>query len=147
MSDTTKKICGLLVEKFGNRGERAATLLQQWLSGQMPFAYPEIVAKHLDEQRLGLLFDCFWQVLPFGTGGRRGRVGYGANRLNPTTVAMTVQGHCQYLKRAFAGRKDISVVVANDVRVFKDIAGTYRFLGDHHPLIGVSSRSLSKLAC
>jgi phosphoglucomutase/phosphomannomutase len=147
MSDNTKKICGLLVDKYGNRGERAAGLLQQWLSGEMPFAFPEIVAKHLDEQHLGLLFDCFWQVLPFGTGGRRGRVGYGANRLNPTTVAMTVQGHCQYLKRAFAGRKDISVVVANDVRVFKDIAGTYRFLGDKHPLLGVSSRSLSKLAC
>src|SRR5262245_19091037 len=103
MSDAAlvKKICGLLGEKYGEPGKRAAELLQQWLSGSMPFAFPEIVARHLDERRIGLLFDCFWQVLPFGTGGRRGRVGYGANRLNPTTVAMTVQGHCQYLRRAF----------------------------------------------
>jgi len=64
MSDTKelKKICGLLREKYGTRGDRAAESLQQWLSGAMPFAYPEIVARHLDEQRLGLLFDCFWQV-------------------------------------------------------------------------------------
>jgi phosphoglucomutase/phosphomannomutase len=38
-------------------------------------------------------------------------------------------------------------VVANDVRVFRDVAGTYAFLGDNHPLLGVSSRSLAKLAC
>src|SRR4051812_22667896 len=95
-----EKISTLLTEKYGERGERAGEFLRQWLSGEMPFAYPEIATKCLDEKRLGLLFDSFWQVLPFGTGGRRGRVGYGANRLNPTTVAMTIQGHCQYLRRA-----------------------------------------------
>jgi phosphoglucomutase/phosphomannomutase len=149
MSNSTEvvKVSELLSRKYGSRGERAVELLEQWLSGNMPFAYPEIIVKHLSEQRIDLLFDCFWQVLPFGTGGRRGRVGYGANRLNPTTVAMTIQGHCQYLKRAFGERKNLSVVVANDVRVFKDIAGVYRFLGNDHPLLGVSSRSLAKLAC
>ncbi len=148
MSESTehKKICGLLSQKYAKPGEAAAERLQQWLSGAMPFAHPEMIAKHLDEQRVGLLFDCFWQVLPFGTGGRRGRVGYGANRLNHTTVAMTVQGHCQYLRRVYPDRKDLSVVVANDVRVFRDIAGVYGFLGKDHPLLGVSSRSLSKLA-
>src|ERR1039457_181442 len=103
---STERICELLSRKYGSRGERAAEYLKQWLSGDMPFAYPEWVAKHLDEQRVDFLFDCFWQVLPFGTGGRRGRVGYGANRLNPTTVAMTIQGHCQFLKRVFAERKN-----------------------------------------
>ncbi len=148
MSDSPelKKICALLGEKYGQAGARAAERLQQWLSGAMPFAHPEIIAKHLDEQRVGLLFDCFWQVLPFGTGGRRGRVGYGANRLNHTTVAMTVQGHCQFLRSVYPDRKDLTVVVANDVRVFRDIAGAYSFLGKYHPLLGVSSRSLSKLA-
>src|SRR5206468_821232 len=42
---------------------------------------------------------------------------------------------------------DLSVVVANDVRVFNDYAGTYRFLGRNHPLLGTSSRSLARLAC
>ena len=45
-----------------------------------------------------LVFDAFRQVLPFGTGGRRGPMGYGPNRMNPATVAMTVQGHCNYLR-------------------------------------------------
>jgi len=38
-------------------------------------------------------------------------------------------------------------VVANDVRIFNDFSGIYRFLGNHHPLLGTSSRSLGKLAC
>ena len=142
-----EKICALLVKRYADLGQGAAERLRQWLSGALPHAYPEILEKHLDEQHLALLFDAFWQVLPFGTGGRRGKVGYGANRLNPTTVAMTVQGHCHYLQTAFPRRTDLAVVIANDVRVFNDIAGSYRFLGDNHPLLGVSSRSLGKLAC
>ncbi len=141
------KFYELLAEKYGDLGRGAAERLQLWLSGKIPYAYPEILEKHLDEKHLALVFDAFWQVLPFGTGGRRGRVGYGSNRLNPTTIAMTVQGHSQYLKTAFPGRDDLSVVVANDVRQFNDIAGTYSFLPEGHPLIGVSSRSLAKLAC
>ncbi len=146
-SAALKKICESLARKYGNLGQRAADRLREWFSGAVPYAYPEILAQHLDESHLDLLFDAFWQVLPFGTGGRRGRVGYGANRLNPTTVAMTIQGHCHYLRRYFPNRTDLAVVVANDVRVFKDIAGTYRFLGAEHPLLGTSSRSLAKLAC
>lgn len=146
-AETLEKICALLVDHYADLGRGAAERLRQWLSGAMPYAYPEILEKHLTEQSLPLLFDAFWQILPFGTGGRRGKVGYGANRLNPTTVAMTVQGHCQYLKTAFPGRTDLTVVVANDVRVFHDVAGVYHFLDSVHPLLGVSSRSLGKLAC
>ena len=119
----------------------------QWLSGKLPYAYPEILESHLEEKHVALLFDAFWQVLPFGTGGRRGKVGYGSNRLNLTTVAMTVQGHCHYLRAVFGKDADLAVIVANDVRVFHDVAGVYHFLGKNHPLLGVSSRSLGKLAC
>ncbi|MFN0112004.1 MAG: hypothetical protein ACKVZH_24345 [Blastocatellia bacterium] len=141
------KFCELLAEKYGDQGKGAAERLTQWLSGNIPYAYPEIIEQHLDEKHLALVFDAFWQVLPFGTGGRRGRVGYGPNRLNPTTIAMTVEGHSQYLRAAFPDRDNLSVVVANDVRQFNDIAGVYSFLGKNHPLIGVSSRSLARLAC
>ena len=119
----------LLADKHGELGQRAAAELGRWLSGAIPFAHPEVIARHLSPDRLPLLFDAFWQVLPFGTGGRRGRVGYGANRLNPSTVAMTIQGHCNFLRQRFAGRGQLAVVVANDVRVFRDVAGTYAFLG------------------
>ena len=140
--------CKRLIETYGEQGRGAAERLELWLSGKIPFAFPEILEKLVaDEKRLPLVFDEFWQTLPFGTGGRRGRVGYGSNRMNPANAAMTVQGHCQYLRRVFPDRRDLAVVVANDVREFNDIAGIYTFLGNRHPVIGVSSRSLAKLAC
>jgi phosphoglucomutase len=141
-----KKICDLLAARYQD-GPSAARRLKQWLSGEIPFANEETIAQHLHEKHLPLLFDSFWQELPFGTGGRRGRVGYGPNRLNPATVAATVQGHCNHLRVSFPDRDDLAVVVANDVRSFKDISGVYRFLGAHHPALGTSSRSLAKLAC
>src|SRR5947209_4664030 len=141
------QVCELLEQKYGKLGQGAAARLRVWMSGTLPFTYPEMLEKHLEEDRLDLLFDSFWQVLPFGTGGRRGKVGYGPNRLNPTTVALTVQGHCEYLRQKFSSEKQPFVVVANDVRVFNDLAGTYNFLGKSHPLLGVSSRSLGRLAC
>ena len=147
MSHALDATCSLLSERYGDPGGEAAERLRRWISGALPYAHPEALERHLDPRHADLLFDAFWQVLPFGTGGRRGRVGYGSNRMNQTTVAMTVQGHCDYLKRAHPGRDDLTVVVANDVRVFRDMAGTYAFLGEDHPLLGVSSRSLARLAC
>ena len=111
--------------------------LEKWLSGQVPYDYPDILRKHVEAKQIELLFDAFRQILPFGTGGRRGRVGYGANRINPTTVAMTVQGHCQFLRDLFPCRQDMVVVVANDVRVFNDFAGIYQFIGENLSLIHI----------
>ena len=136
-----------LAQRYNEPGRQAAVRLRTWLAGEIPYGCPEIIEKHLCEQHVDLVFDAFWQVLPFGTGGRRGRVGYGPNRLNYATVAMTVQGHCLYLRDAHPGRSDMAVVIAHDVRVFHDIAGVYEFLGNSHPLLGVSSRALAKLAC
>jgi phosphoglucomutase/phosphomannomutase len=147
MSDALERVADALTRRYGEPGTGAALRLRTWLSGALPFAHPKILARHLDVERVPLLFDAFWQELPFGTGGRRGRVGYGANRMNETTVAMTVQGHCDYLRRQAGSGARLEVVVANDVRVFRDLAGTYRFLGASHPLLGVSSRSLARLAC
>src|SRR5690349_19353082 len=147
MDTAIEETCRALEQKYGEHGHSAALRLQEWLSGALPYTYPEVLVEHCRQKQVDLLLDAFWQVLPFGTGGRRGRVGYGANRINPTTVAMTIQGHCNFLRARFAGRSDLAVVVANDVRVFRDVAGTYVFLGGEHPLLGVSSRSLARLAC
>jgi len=146
-SQALSNVSKLLAQKFGDLGAAAADRLRSWMSGTLPFTYPEMLERHLDESRLNLLFDCFWQVLPFGTGGRRGPVGYGSNRLNPTTITLTVQGHCEYLRKTFPKADGLAVIVANDVRVFNDFAGVYKFLGPTHPLSGISSRSLGKLAC
>lgn len=146
-SSALEKTIEQLSARYGDLGKNAGARLKQWCTEAIPYAYPEILALHLTEARVDMLFDAFWQVLPFGTGGRRGKVGYGPNRLNPTTLAMTVQGHSQYLRKTFSDRKDLAVVVANDVREFRDIGGVYSFLGNGHPLVGTSSRSLAKLAC
>jgi phosphoglucomutase/phosphomannomutase len=140
-------ISDLLVKKYGELGVSALNRLRSWLNSDLPFTFPEILEQHLGEATADLLFDSFWQIVPFGTGGRRGRVGYGSNRINPTTIAITVQGHCDYLRSRFGSDNPLSVVVANDVRVFNDLAGTYKFLGSKHPLLGISSRQLGKLAC
>ena len=163
-----ERTSALLEERYGDAGREAAARLRRWMSGEIPYAEPEIIARHLEDAHLALVFDSFRQVLPFGTGGRRGPMGYGPNRMNPSTVAMTAQGHSNYLKASYpenirhegspAGSlhdkaedhsrgQPLSVVVANDVRVFADNAGVYGFLGPGHSLLGVSSRSLAKLAC
>ena len=136
MNEPSTVVSNLLAERYGDLGRRAADELRRWLSGAVPFAYPEVIARQLAPENVPLLFDAFWQVLPFGTGGRRGRVGYGANRMNPSTVAMTIQGHCNFLRQRFPGRNDLTVVVANDVRVYRDVAGTYGFLGRITPCWG-----------
>src|SRR5580700_11356287 len=101
-----KEIREWMVAKYPKLGGIAADELEIWLSGKVPYAYPEMLVRHVEEAQkalqnpnlgdkpLKLLFDAFYQVLPFGTGGRRGSVGYGSNRLNPTTIARTIQGHC-----------------------------------------------------
>jgi phosphoglucomutase len=142
-----ERICDSLIEKFGEPGREATGLLRRWLSGGVPYASPEVLEQHLDDKHLGLVFDAFRQVLPFGTGGRRGLVGYGPNRMNPATLAITVQGHCNYLLTSNPNRADLTVVVASDVRVFNDFGGAYSFLNKDHPLLGMSSRSLGRLAC
>ena len=151
-----ERMCTLLTERYGPAGAEAAERLRRWVGGEIPYAEPRVIERHLDEARVTLVFDAFRQVLPFGTGGRRGPMGYGPNRMNPATVAMTVQGHCNYLRGSSFGDfvatgRDLeatpSVVVANDVRVFTDNAGAYAFLGPRHPLQGTSSRSLARFAC
>src|SRR4051812_29817128 len=144
-SDLNASAVEQMVQKYGDRARHASEQIELWRSGAVPFAHPDTVAALVERASPDLLFDSFWRLLPFGTGGRRGPVGYGPNRFNPSVVAITVQGHCQYLRTKF-GAGALSVVVANDVRVFNDAAGTYAFLEGGHPLLGVSSRTLAQFA-
>ena len=62
------------------------------------------------------LIDSFYKDLEFGTGGLRGIMGAGTNRMNIYTVGAATQGLSNYLNKCFAGKKDISVVVGHDCR-------------------------------
>ena len=62
------------------------------------------------------LIEAFYRDLEFGTGGLRGIMGAGSNRMNIYTVGAATQGLANYLKEAFADLPEISVVVGHDVR-------------------------------
>ncbi len=84
---------------------------------QAPFD-PETIeqVKNLIENDPQELTECFYRNLEFGTGGLRGIMGVGTNRMNKYTVAMATQGLANYLKKMFPGKSDISVAVAHDCR-------------------------------
>lgn len=62
-----------------------------------------------------LLVECFYKDLEFGTGGLRGIMGTGSNRINKYTVGMATQGLANYLKKTYAGEQ-IKVAIAHDSR-------------------------------
>lgn len=62
------------------------------------------------------LIDSFYRSLEFGTGGLRGIMGPGTNRMNIYTVGAATQGLANYLNKSFAGKTDISVVIGYDCR-------------------------------
>src|ERR1700680_4731083 len=100
--------------------EQAAKYLKQWLTEPEVAGYrPQLHCLIETEQWAGLL-DRFYQILPFGTGGRRGAVGVGPNRMNLWTLGASIQGHCEYLKERFPEVRDVHVVLAYDVRQFED---------------------------
>lgn len=130
-----------------DRVTQALRLLKLWLHEELFRPQWESVMTHIRAGKYALLLDSFYQFIPFGTGGRRGRVGFGPNRINEATVALSVQGHCNYLNNKSSGKGPVfSVVIAYDVRIFKDIFSTYSFLKGDNYLLNLSSRKLAKIA-
>jgi phosphoglucomutase/phosphomannomutase len=125
--------------------ERALHFLQQWLTEPGFATYrPQLHWLIETEQWAGLL-DRFAEILPFGTGGRRGAVGIGPNRMNAWTLTASVQGHCEYLKEAFPGVPELKVVLAYDVRRFEDVRKQYN-PALPNPVLHLSSQKLAQMA-
>ncbi len=125
--------------------EQALKYLRQWLTEPEFSAFrPQLEWLIQGRQWLGLL-DRFYQILPFGTGGRRGAVGIGPNRMNLWTLAASVQGHCEYLKERFPGVEPLRVVLAYDVRQFADKRRQYN-PELPNPVLHLSSREMAQHA-
>ena len=125
--------------------QKACEYLTQWLSKPDYAEYHPQIKWLIEQENWSGLLDRFYQIMPFGTGGRRGAVGVGPNRMNFRTLGDSVQGHCQYLKERFPGVSPLKVVVAYDVRQFEDKRGNY--CPDlPNPVLHKSSRDFAKYA-
>ena len=89
---------------------------KQWLSPAFDEETRKAVEQMLANEDKTDLIDAFYQNLEFGTGGLRGIMGVGTNRMNKYIVGMATQGFANYLLKAFPGKKDLAVVVGHDCR-------------------------------
>ena len=87
-----------------------------WLTDQYDEATRAEVKQMLEAEDPTQLIESFYKDLEFGTGGLRGIMGAGTNRMNIYTVGAATQGLANYLKEAFPDMPQISVVVGHDVR-------------------------------
>lgn len=89
---------------------------KQWLSPSFDESTRAQVRAMLDNEDKTELIESFYKDLEFGTGGLRGIMGAGTNRMNIYVVGMATQGFANYLKKNFKDKKQISVVVCHDCR-------------------------------
>lgn len=86
-----------------------------WLDPAFDEETRTAVQQLMDQDPIGLT-EAFYTHLEFGTGGLRGIMGVGTNRMNRYTVAMATQGLANYLLKCFGDSRDISVAIAYDCR-------------------------------
>jgi phosphoglucomutase len=88
--------------------------VNMWLSGNYDQATKDEITRLLNENAAELT-DSFYQNLEFGTGGLRGIMGVGTNRINKYTIGMATQGYSNYLKKSFPNQ-EVRVAIAHDSR-------------------------------
>ncbi|PID88445.1 MAG: phosphoglucomutase [Bacteroidia bacterium] len=88
---------------------------KQWLEGNYDQETKKEVQRMLDSDK-EMLTESFYKDLSFGTGGLRGIMGVGTNRINKYTIGAATQGLSNYIKKACPNEKQIRVVIAHDCR-------------------------------
>lgn len=96
--------------------QKCSDVAKLWLTPAFDAKTQEDVKQMLDSKDKTALVDAFYKNLEFGTGGLRGIMGAGTNRMNKYIVGMATQGFANYLKQAFSDKKEIAVVVGHDCR-------------------------------
>ncbi len=89
---------------------------QRWLTETYDVQTRAAVQAMLDKEDKTELIECFYKDLEFGTGGLRGIMGPGSNRMNRYTVGAATQGLANYLNKSFGHLPRISVVIGHDCR-------------------------------
>lgn len=93
--------------------------IKSWLDGDYDIETKQHIQKLIDDGNETELTDSFYKDLEFGTGGLRGLIGIGSNRMNRYTVGTATQGLANYLNKAFPNEAK-SVAVAYDSRIKSD---------------------------
>ena len=96
--------------------EMVRSKAQGWLTKSYDAETRAQVQALLDNEDPTELIECFYKDLEFGTGGLRGIMGVGSNRMNIYTVGAATQGLSNYLKKEFADLEQIKVVIGHDCR-------------------------------
>ena len=105
----------LILLKMTNPDNKILEIAKTWLADNFD-QETRMQVQHLIDNDPEELTESFYNNLEFGTGGLRGIMGVGTNRMNKYTVGMATQGLCNYLKKSFPG-EDLSIVVAHDCRI------------------------------
>jgi phosphomannomutase len=96
----------------------AAENIRAWLTEKRYSDYSARVFEHAEQAKWKPLDDAFWTVIPFGTGGRRGRMyPIGSNAINDRTIGESAQGLADYVKEHHAGGGELSCAIAYDTRI------------------------------
>ena len=94
--------------------------VNSWLQGSYDAEVKQEIQTLLDQEAYTELTDSFYRDLEFGTGGLRGIMGPGSNRINKYTIGSATQGLANYLKKTYPGEK-IKVAIAHDSRNNTDL--------------------------
>ena len=94
--------------------------VNEWLTGDYDDATKAEIRKLVDAGDETALTDAFYKDLEFGTGGLRGKMGAGSNRVNKYTLGTATQGFSNYLNKTYAGQQ-IKVAIAHDSRNNSDV--------------------------
>jgi phosphoglucomutase len=89
--------------------------INQWLNGNYDDESKQYIRQLIEEEKYTELTDSFYKDLEFGTGGIRGIMGVGSNRINKYTLGMATQGLSNYLLQLYPG-KQVKVAIAHDCR-------------------------------
>ena len=106
----------LKIEQCKELSSTAKSNIITWLTHEKFSAYLSELEGLIQNKEWQLLEDAFFRVIPFGTGGRRGTVGIGSNRINDVTVGEVAQAVCIYLSEVDDRAKEKGVVIAYDSR-------------------------------
>lgn len=101
----------------GKLSSTALENLTAWLTEDRYAEYVDEVTAHIEKEDWQTLDDVFWTIIPFGTGGRRGKMyPIGSNAINDRTIGESAQGLANYIKETLGPDAELSCALCRDTR-------------------------------